>query len=355
MPCPTFNINKLKSVLFIRNFTVVSTITPREEILRKKKDLNGMSVLTFPKKDQSAHSMLLIFKKYKYQSPGDRRINSIASTKFSVEEISGNALLLPLPREISDSFRVNIGEFSQGVFGDAISQGSSYMLNGGAAPTREGLIENAGLPSTSSVVGLGSAALFSTLAFLTKNSVGGGGALGALLPSNETIANSLEAGAGATVNPKQALQFKGIELKTHNFSWTFAPRSVDESDEILKITQLVKRNALPSYGTLGPVRRAILSYPSTVDIYFFGLQEEYFTRYKTCMIENFNFNYTPQGMAIMRGGKPAVVNMSMTLKEMDIHTAEDYDGSSRSFESFGDLDGLTGLLSGTAGLIGGNR
>ena len=328
-------------------------VTPREEILRKKKDLNGMSVLTFPKKDQSAHSMLLIFKKYKYQSPGlPNEINSLASTNFSREEISGNALLLPLPREISDSFRVNIGEFSQGMFGDAISQGSSYMLNGGAAPTMAGMVENAGLPSTSTVVGAGSAALLSTLAFLTKNSPTGGGALGALLPSNEAIANSLEAGAGATVNPKQALQFKGIELKTHNFSWTFAPRSVDESDEILKITQLVKRNALPSYASLGPVRRAILSYPSTVDIYFFGLQEEYFTRYKTCMIENFNFNYTPQGMAIMRGGKPAVVNMSMTLKEMDIHTAEDYDGSSRSFESFGDAGSLASILSGVLPNVG---
>jgi hypothetical protein len=330
MPCPTFNINKLKSILFIRNFKVV---TPREEILRKKKDLNGMSVLTFPKKDQSAHSMLLIFKKYKYQSPGTRGINSVAETNFSVEEISGNALLLPLPREISDSFRVNIGEFSQGAFGDAISQGSSYMLNGGAAPTMAGLAENAGLPSTQTMVGIGSIALGSVLGFLTRSGTGGGGILGALAPGNDNIANSLEAGAGATVNPKQALQFKGIELKSHNFSWTFAPRSVDESDEILKISELVKKNALPSYASLGPVRRAILSYPSTVDIYFFGLQEEYFTRYKTCMIENFSFNYTPSGMAIMRGGKPAVVNMSMTLKEMDIHTSEDYGGVSGTFST----------------------
>lgn len=306
-------------------------VTPREEILRKKRDLNGMSVLTFPKKDQSAHSMLLIFKKYKYQSPGTRGINNVSTVNFTKEEIGGNALLLPLPREISDSFKVNIGEFNQGMFGDAISQGSSYMVNGGAAPTMSGLIENAGLPSTQSLVTAGSAALFGALGFLTKMGAAGGGAIGALAPSSGDIASSLEAGAGATVNPKQALQFKGIELKSHNFSWTFAPKSVDESDEILKITQLVKKNALPSYASLGPVRRAILSYPSTVDIYFFGLQEEYFTRYKTCMIDSFNFNYTPSGMAIMRGGKPAVVNMSMTLKEMDIHTSEDYGGESGSF------------------------
>jgi hypothetical protein len=306
----------------------------------------------FPKKDQSAHSMLLIFKKYKYESPGTRGINSISDANFSVEEISGNALLLPLPREISDSFRVNIGEFSQGVFGDAVSQGASYMLNGGAAPTLGGITENMGVPSTQTMVkGVGSA-LGGALGFLSRNagkgakSAGKGasgfnaGAIGSLIGSQidaGQLTSSLEAGAGATVNPKQALQFKGIEMKTHNFSWTFAPRSTDESDEILKITELVKRNALPSYAAIGPLKRAILSYPSTVDIYFFGLQEEYFTRYKTCMIENFNFNYTPQGMAIMRGGKPAVVNMSMTLKEMDIHTAEDYGGEGRTI-NFGSID-----------------
>jgi hypothetical protein len=75
-----------------------------------------------------------------------------------------------------------------------------------------GMIENAGLPSTSTVVGAGSAALGAVLGFLTRQGAGGGGILGAVLPSNEAIANSLEAGAGATVNPKQALQFKGIEL-----------------------------------------------------------------------------------------------------------------------------------------------
>ena len=308
-------------------------VTPREEILRKKRDLNGMSILTFPKKDQAAHSMLLIFKKYKYQSPGTRGINNVSAVNFTKEEISGNALVLPLPREISDSFRVNIGEFSQGMFGDAISQGSSYMLNGGAAPTMSGLTENAGLPSTQSVVTAGSALFVGALGFLSRIGGPAGGVLGSMLPGSGDIASSLEAGAGATVNPRQALQFKGIEMKTHNFSWTFAPKSVDESDEILKITDLVKRNALPSYAALGPVRRAILSYPSTVDIYFFGLQEEYFTRYKTCMIENFNFNYTPSGVAIMRGGKPAVVNMTMTLKEMDIHTSEDYGGQSGTFST----------------------
>jgi hypothetical protein len=321
--------------------------TPREEILRKKEDLNGMSVLTFPKKDQSAHSMLLIFKKYKYQSPGTRGINSVAENNFSIEEISGNALLLPLPKEISDSFRVNIGEFSQGVFGDAVSQSASYMLNGGATPSLGGIAENMGVPSTQTMVkGVGSA-IGGTLAFLSRGAgkagkagkgasrlqdTAAGSFIGSQIDAGQ-LTSSLEAGAGATVNPKQALQFKGIEMKTHSFSWTFAPRSTDESDEILKITNLVKRNALPSYAALGPLKRAILSYPSTVDIYFFGLQEEYFTRYKTCMIENFNFNYTPQGMAIMRGGKPAVVNMSMTLKEMDIHTAEDYGGEGRTIDT----------------------
>ena len=152
----------------------------------------------------------------------------------------------------------------------------------------------------------------------------GGAIVGAAIGGSSSIPSSIEAGAGATVNPKQALSFQGIDLKRHNFSWTMAPTSPDESETIRKITNVVRKNALPSYTNVGSLKRAFLNYPSTVDIYFFGIDQQYFMYYKTCMINNFDFNYAPQGLAVLRGGKPAVVTMGMSLTEMDIHTAEDY-------------------------------
>ena len=46
------------------------------------------------------------------------------------------------------------------------------------------------------------------------------------------------------------------------------------------------------------------------------------------MAQSLNISYTPSGLAIVKGGKPAIITMNMNFIESDIHTAEDYDGSS---------------------------
>lgn len=304
-------------------------VSVRNEIIAKKKELNDMGVLSFPK-NLGAHSMLMVFKKYSYQSPGTRSLNRVSSTTLSREEISGSAVLLPLPREIRDSYNIQINNFEQGMFGDAISQGGNYIMNDGTVDTNK-LLENIGMPATQTVVSMatGAAGALATKFLSSRTSGFTGGLLGALVPGTNNIATSLEAGAGATVNPKQALHFQGIDMKTHSFSWQMAPTSADESDTIVRITDTLKRNALPSYTNIGPFKRALLNYPSTVDIYFFGIQQSYFMFFKTCMIDNLAIDYSPQGMAILRGGKPAMVRLNISLKEMDIHTAEDYGGTSR--------------------------
>ena len=304
-------------------------VYPRTVIENEKSRLNGIGVLSFPK-NLGAHATLLVFKKYSYQSPGTRNLNRIDSTTLTRTQLGESAILLPLPKEIKDSYSINISNFDQGIFGDAISQGGNYVANDGTINT-SAILENIGLPSTQAMVSTATGAVGALASkFLSsRTSLPGAAAVGALLPGSGNIANSIEAGAGMVVNPKQALHFQGIDMKTHNFGWTMAPTSPAESDTILKITNTIKRNALPSYTNLGPLKRAFLNYPSTVDIYFFGIEQSYFMFFKTCMINGVNIDYSPQGMAVLRGGKPAMVNLNISLKEMDIHTAEDYDGTSR--------------------------
>lgn len=297
------------------------TSSPRNVIETRKKDLNGIGVLSFPK-NLGAHSTLLVFKKYKYISPGLRQLNRVSNNTLTRQELGSSSILLPLPREIKDTYGIKISELQQGMFGDAISQGGSY-LTGGTLDVDK-IIENIGLPSAGAIVTTATGLMGAAASMFLGGKSVGGGAIGAMLGEGTNIGNSIEAGAGAIANPKQALYFQGVDLKRHTFSWTMAPTSQDESDTIMNITNLVRRNSLPSYTNLGQLKRAILNYPSTVDIYFFGIEQQYFMYYKTCMIDSLDFNYTSQGMTVLRGGKPAVVTMSMSLKEMDIHTAEDY-------------------------------
>jgi hypothetical protein len=74
----------------------------------------------------------------------------------------------------------------------------------------------------------------------------------------------------------------------------------------------------------------MFQYPSMVDIFFVGIDSEHYFFFKTCMVQSFNTNFTPNGMAVLRGGRPAMVQMQLTVIETDIHTAEDY-GAESSF------------------------
>ena len=70
--------------------------------------------------------------------------------------------------------------------------------------------------------------------------------------------------------------------------------------------------------------RGLLRYPSMVDCFFHGIDSNYFYQLKTSMISQFNVDYTPNGIALNRGGKPSAVRLTMTMTEAAIHTKADY-------------------------------
>ena len=45
---------------------------------------------------------------------------------------------------------------------------------------------------------------------------------------------------------------------------------------------------------------------------------------KTCMISQFNVDYTPNGIALNRGGRPSAIRINMVMTEAAIHTKSDY-------------------------------
>ena len=146
-----------------------------------------------------------------------------------------------------------------------------------------------------------------------------------LLPGS---ARAISAGVGNAINPKASLYFDGVTLKQPNFTWNLSPLDPEDSVLLKSIIQIIRKNILPSYSTAVGLPRALLNYPSTVDIFFLGIDQSYFLYYKTCMVQSFSTNFTPNGLTVLRGGKPASITMNIGLIESDIHTSEDYGGSS---------------------------
>jgi hypothetical protein len=298
---------------------------PVDRILRTAEITRGIANLSFPD-NVGPHGMLLIFKEYDYRKT--------RGAGFATPEVRiGSTIFLPLPNNIKDSFSVRVQRFDQGISGEAISniaQAAGVSGQGGIVAGIQGVTEfmRQNIPFTGGDVVNAASDLISggngninnlsaSLAFLARRSLDAVGAT-----------RSVDAGLGSTLNPKAALSFDGVELKNHTFDWTFAPKNADESERLREIDKTIKRNMLPSYIGVGfgekAIARALFKYPSMVDIAFLGIDQSYFVFFKTAMIQSYDASYTPNGVSILKGGKPAIVNLQLQVIETDIHTAENY-------------------------------
>lgn len=270
------------------------------------------------------YGMLLMFREYSYERSDERGFSQLLSTSNVTDTI-----FLPLPSNIVDSYQVKVQRFDQGTTGDVASSLLSEIdVNNLGITNVAGAIVSGAIKNMPGLQGnnLGQilSGLDKDLAFLVRKGVD------ELIPNQ---GRNVDAGTGTYVNPKAALSFEGVDMKTHSFDWTVAPKSFKESEKLRLIIETIKRNMLPSYINTSVVQRAMFRYPSMVDIFFVGLDSDYYFHFKTCMIQGFSTNFTQNGMAVLRGGKPAIVQMQLNVTEMDIHTAEDYGGSSSVTET----------------------
>ncbi len=301
-------------------------IKPAQSVIDQNRTAQGrVSTLRFPK-DIGAHAMVLNFKEYEYA--GGQIVNTIV----------GNSVVLPLPKNIVDNYIVQVDGVNLGLTGalavDAVNRLGSGAGIGDITGDVTGRLNAA-------ATSIASDPLAATNFFVSSGAlaaVGGafGGAAGLLagaLAGNE-IGNALSTISGTALNPHTTVMFQGIGLKVHDFNWTLSPKSSSESEVLQKIVTEFRKAALPSYsaplGQTGTaLDRAMLKYPKMVDIFFVGLDQEYFFYYKTCMIRQMQIDYSGHGgnsfFASENGARPVMLNLSINVVESSIHTRTDYE------------------------------
>lgn len=290
----------------------------RDDIIRAARTKTP-SNLTFPIEDND-YGILLMFREYQYRTTSERGFSQLVSAGSNVID----TIFLPLPSNISDTFQVRVQRFDQGTTGDAVSSLlSDINLDDLGFGSIAGAITKGALKNMPSIQGgsLSEVAgnMSKDLAFLTRKGIE------SAFPNQ---GRNVDAGTGTYVNPKAALSFEGVEMKTHSFDWTLAPKNETESNNLQKISDTIKKNMLPQYVNTSVIQRAMFKYPSMVDIFFVGIDPAYYFYFKTAMVQTFASNFSVNGNAVLRGGRPAVVQMQMNVIETDIHTSEDYGGSS---------------------------
>ena len=298
---------------------IIPTATAIEQRLA---NLNDAGSLSFPH-TIGHHAMILNFKKYAYG--GSRHATGITS----------KSIVLPLPKNLQDNLNIKVGGDELGILGTLSAEGAkgateftADMANAkgrlasmfGAAKGEAGDIADDASGTDAAVSVLGK--VTDSALFLARAGLGG------VAPD---IAKGIGAGVGTAINPYATLVFNGVDLKVHNFEWLLSPDTQKEADTLRQIIRTIQQEITPEMaGVVGEsvsgqtLGRGLLRYPSMVDCFFHGIDSRFFFRMKTAMISQFNVDYSPNGIALNKGGKPSAVRITMVMTEAAIHTKADY-------------------------------
>jgi len=152
-----------------------------------------------------------------------------------------------------------------------------------------------------------------------------GGALAESLAGAEGAIPLANRVFGRADNPFVEVFFNTMNVRTFTYNFNFAPRSAEETDEVQQIIQLFRFHMAPE---LQINNSRYYTLPATFDIHYMykstsgntGYENDYFNRIGTCVLENVNTNYTPNGVKSFADGAPTQITMSLTFKETEVLT-----------------------------------
>lgn len=244
-------------------------------------DIKSVNIMQFP--DQlGKYYIELDFQSYHRPSPQMEAIFKRFKT-----------ILLPIPRDLKESFELNVDGKPQGGMGGVADLGVDLLRGAG-----------------DKVSGTEFAIAYS---FMTQ-------------ALEQGTAEILGQALGAVPNPHLQAIFSGVELRTHTFQWTFAPRNPAESQTLKEIITEIKKNSLPAYSTTGT---AALQYPPMVNIRLmpWAASGDDLIIYKKCLVKNVSVNYAPSGLPSFFQGTnnlPTMIQVEIQFLETEIQTAKDY-------------------------------
>ena len=290
----------------------------RTSRINKNRFVGRNLALQFPS-DIGPMGMVLTFTPYTYETTVDQRNAFKVNVPAPVLSAS---ILLPLPAEIKDDISMGISAHELGSVGGLIGD----IAKDGVMGTVRGVGETLNQTRDSFMgkiadgdVQKGLSLSAQAIKYISRS------ALDSVTPG---LGAAVDITGGTTVNPHKALSFNGVDIKNFNFNWSFFPESVDESNAIKNISDTIKKHSLPEYSQPGAndtsFSRAFLKYPDLVIIELIGLDEEFYVKYKPCMVKGIGLNYSSQGNAVLKGGKPAAISMSISVSEVRPHNREDY-------------------------------
>ena len=143
------------------------------------------------------------------------------------------------------------------------------------------------------------------------------------------------AATGVVTNPMLELLYTSPSFRSFQFDFFFYPRDEREALEVQKIIERLKFHQAPEIS--GSFGKGFLIPPSEFDIRFYynGAQNPNIPQISTCVLEDININYAPNGFSayevpnenipsLGRTGMPVSIQLTLQFKEVTYLTKEDF-------------------------------
>ena len=239
----------------------------------------------------------------------DKRFGALKKTTLTTD-----AIALYMPDTLNYQHRQGYSDMSPGnsVLGQAIQAGTSeyekFTQGQGAYDSIKNTAIKTGLAK---------------LTQIAKDKAGEVGALGAF------------AATGVVTNPMLELLYTSPSFRSFQFDFFFYPRDEREALEVQKIIERLKFHQAPEIS--GSFGKGFLIPPSEFDIKFYynGAQNPNIPQVSTCVLEDININYAPNGFSayevpnenipsLGRTGMPVSIQLTLQFKEVTYLTKEDF-------------------------------
>jgi hypothetical protein len=272
--------------------------------------------LKYPRDDSLTGDTWAVFRFVKYDYKGRRDYFSTATMmKNSIATVR-----LPLPSNMKHSYGTDIRPTTHGMFDEiGMQMGSKSAVEGSPI---EGVGKTMAMGALKGVGVAGAALAMENISRGLSRSILGKLTLGAVAGAGLAVDNALQA-TGYEFNNNIGLAFKGVDLRTFNFSYTFFPESKEDNATIRNIVNMFKMRMHPDY--VDPKTKFLFKYPELVTVTFESgkrgnVPSELFAyRVYPAFITDFSVDYSGGGSIFHHeDGCPTSTSISFTLKEIGI-------------------------------------
>ena len=236
-------------------------------------------------------------------------MNSVIPTTTRITD----SVAIYLPPNVEDKTTVTYQDFETGMAG-FLALGGSRVIDKIINEDYEG--------AASSFTGLGGTLLVEALKKAAVTGV-------QTFTGGEGIQESFDKAFGQTTNPYIEVAFQSMGVRSFSYSFHFAPRSSQETEDVKNIINLFRFHMLPE---LKGSNHRYLTLPSTFDIHYMfqsglsGVQareNSFYNKIATCVLTGVDVNYTPEdSVRSFDSGAPTQITMDLSFMETEMLTKQ---------------------------------